>query len=466
MKWIYLFSLLLLLPVITIAQDYEFEVLGRWEAEGLRDRKGQIYNEIWGWSSGKGREYAIIGSLDSTHFVEVTDPRNPIVRDVEAGRDTLCIHRDYKTWKHYCFAVADEGKSSIQVFDMSYLPDSVHKVYDSDSLSIRSHNVFVEGDFLYIANNLHKKWGDIPMSVARIKEGGGDLSFVTHLQKLVIGGEEYFKNVHDVFVRDGIAFCSNGFGGLYIYDVTNLEENGIQLRSFLRDYPNPGYNHSSWLSEDNKYLVFADETHGLELKIYDVVDLDNPQYLGSFGSNASRGSIAHNPFIAGNICFVSYYHEGLVAFDISDPLNVEKVAQYDTYPDNSDTTWEGYEGCWGVYPYLPSGNIIVSDMKYGLFVMSLDNWDSPYKENPQPAKAQLSHTLNQNDVIINLGSYYEGEVSYTIFDLKGSLQSTYKEEHAGFNYRIDIDELAQGMYLMNFAIGNESYHVKFFKYRD
>ena len=38
---------------------------------------------------------------------------------------------------------------------------------------------------------------------------------------------------------------------------------------------------------------------------------------------------------------------------------------YDTYPDPDGRQ---FRGAWGVYPFLPSGNILVSDMQYGLFV--------------------------------------------------------------------------------------------------
>ncbi len=32
-----------------------------------------------------------------------------------------------------------------------------------------------------------------------------------------------------------------------------------------------------------------------------------------------------------------------------------------------------YHGCWGVYPFLPSGYIIASDISEGLFVLGIDS---------------------------------------------------------------------------------------------
>ena len=54
-------------------------------------------------------------------------------------------------------------------------------------------------------------------------------------------------------------------------------------------------------------------------------------------------------------------------FDISNPASPFKVAYYDTHPGNTD--YNGFFGCWGTYPYLPSGTILASDDLNGLFVM-------------------------------------------------------------------------------------------------
>ena len=55
--------------------------------------------------------------------------------------------------------------------------------------------------------------------------------------------------------------------------------------------------------------------------------------------------------------------------DISDiaATNLTEVAFFDTYPDNDDTS---FNGVWSVYPYLPSGNVIVSDITGGLFIVA------------------------------------------------------------------------------------------------
>ncbi len=40
----------------------------------------------------------------------------------------------------------------------------------------------------------------------------------------------------------------------------------------ITNYPQPGYNHSGWLHENGRLYVMADETHGTDLKLFDVSD--------------------------------------------------------------------------------------------------------------------------------------------------------------------------------------------------
>ena len=61
----------------------------------------------------------------------------------------------------------------------------------------------------------------------------------------------------------------------------------------------------------------------------------------------------------------SYYRLGTVIHDVSRPWNVVEVANY----DHSDFAGDGFNGCWGTYPWLPSGRIISTDIEEGLIVL-------------------------------------------------------------------------------------------------
>jgi hypothetical protein len=48
---------------------------------------------------------------------------------------------------------------------------------------------------------------------------------------------------------------------------------------------------------------------------------------------------------------------------------MSEVAFFDTFPDSDAVN---FDGAWSVYPYLPSGNLIVNDVTNGLFVLTVE----------------------------------------------------------------------------------------------
>ncbi|MEM7038363.1 MAG: hypothetical protein AAF570_15365, partial [Bacteroidota bacterium] len=77
-------------------------LLSNWDNNNLPNLSGVVYNDIWGWVDNSGKEYAIMGTLGATLFIDVTDPANPILRDSVPGQFDECIHRDFKTYQNYC----------------------------------------------------------------------------------------------------------------------------------------------------------------------------------------------------------------------------------------------------------------------------------------------------------------------------------------------------------------------------
>ncbi|MEO0312000.1 MAG: hypothetical protein RIQ89_1657, partial [Bacteroidota bacterium] len=63
----------------------------------------------------------------------------------------------------------------------------------------------------------------------------------------------------------------------------------------------------------------------------------------------------------------SWYTDGITIHDVARPHNPVLVGSYDTYPQGSGP---GFNGCWGVFPFFPSGAIVASDIQNGLFVFS------------------------------------------------------------------------------------------------
>jgi choice-of-anchor B domain-containing protein len=244
------------------------------------------------------------------------------------------------------------------------MPDSVHKVYDSQSICKTAHNIFINNGRIYFAGLRDNGGNAITLRVA---------SLANPVNPVVINdlAPPQFSYVHDVYVRNDTAFLSAGMDGMFIYNYVNAS--APALIQSITSYPEQGYNHSSWVSADGKTLVFADETHGMGLKVYDISDMANPALKSIFRSNLlndpNQQSIPHNPFIVGNDkVFISYYHDGAQCFDISNTSSPFQAGYYDTHP--GDAAYTGYgPGCWGIYPFLPSHHIIASDIANGLFIL-------------------------------------------------------------------------------------------------
>lgn len=340
-------------------------LLGQWDNNSLPVHSGIVYNDCWGYASG-GREYALLGSAQRIHFLDITDPAAiEEINSFTGGANS--IWRDMKTYGNYAYSVADQGNEGLMIFDLSNLPASVSKANQLTTWFTRSHNIFIDeaGGRLYAVGINNGSGYDMAVLDLTLNPSAPSLIAFVNLP----GGY-----VHDVYVRNHIAYCSHGNNGLYIYDLTTLTNPATPtpLKS-ITDYPDKGYNHSSWLTDDGQYLVFADEVPtGLGLKIADIVsdpleitvtDVFRSQLLAPAFTN----SVPHNPFILGNLVYVSYYEDGIQVFDLSNPLEVTRVGYYDTY--TAHTNYGNYDGAWGVYPFLPSGNIIGSDILNGLFVL-------------------------------------------------------------------------------------------------
>ncbi len=323
------------------------------------------YNDIWGYAA-DGREYAIMGSNHSTYFFDVTDD-TPVLINTFPGKSNNVIWRDYKVYGHYAYGVADGANNSLQIFDLSDLPNSVTKISDSQEFTTSTHNIFIDGDRLYMGINTRFNGSTYALDVLSLADPTAP-TLLTNVPAT------YFSNssVHDIYVRNDTAYCSGEYAGLFIYDLTDVF-NPVFISS-ITVYEDQGYNHSSWLSEDGNTLVMADEVpSGLAMKLFDVSDVTNPTYLTKFESHPDARP--HNPFFRQNKIIISYYLDGVQVFDASDPSNPFQSAYYDTYPDNDTSAMgsvyppDAFDGCWGVYPYLPSGRIVASDVTYGLVVL-------------------------------------------------------------------------------------------------
>lgn len=164
-----------------------------------------------------------------------------------------------------------------------------------------------------------------------------------------------------------VVFSFAGTAGLKIIDVTNKSA-PVTLSTLT--YSQLGYVHSGWISSDGNYIFLHDEldeqNFGLNstIRTINITSLTAPTV-----SNIYTGpslAIDHNGYTIGNKFYFSNYTRGIGILDVTNPNAPVQLSYFDTYPTTNGAT---FAGAWGVYPYLPSGNILISDIQRGLIVV-------------------------------------------------------------------------------------------------
>lgn len=465
-------TLLIALLVFTISYSYtqtysasNINLLSITNPETGTNSYGDKYSGCWGWfQSAKNREYAILGSQSGTYFVDVTNPSSPVICDYVAGKRTGCTWREVKTYQNYCYSVSDDAApNSFQIMDMSYLPDSVHVVYDSKTLFERAHTIWVDGNKLY-AGGITRSNGNAysmavyslvnPASPTLIRALNQDIPSITY--------------VHDMFVRNDTIFASAAYQGLRVLRLT--ASNTFTSLGSLTTYPGSGYNHSSSLTSNGQYLVFTDEVpDGLPIKFCNVTNLSNIQVLATRQQFANQ-TTPHNPFVIGNRWAVlASYQDGLQVYDLTNPSNPTLAGYFDTYPQGGGNTGnygnDAYDGLWGAYPYLPSKNIIALDMKNGLFMLNFPSLTTNINEvasantnfilYPNPAK---------NHVTFNLPSGIQDDMQLTVKSIDGktvlskTITNTYQAQENYFT--VDTKDLPSGLYFVTLKTDTRTFFTR------
>jgi choice-of-anchor B domain-containing protein len=380
---------------------------------------GVMGSAIWGWHDPEtGREYALYGKENGTAFVDVTDANNPRYLGDLPTQTGNSIWRELQTYGNYVYVVSDNnGEHGMQIFDLrrlrgvttpqAFTADSVYNggnyVINGETVNNKfdiAHTIYINS---FVDDNGQQR------GIAYLNGGGGIYNYSYHALSLddpltptLVGGFK-FGYVHDGqtvkyngpdadYRGKQITMNSMGFDGLSVLEVTDAANPREIAR---RNYPFQGYTHQGWFTEDHRFFVVNDEFDEWWLStgrrptsthLWDMADLDNPRYLGAFVHDTV--AVDHNLTIKGNYVYMSNYSSGLRVYDLSRlgevadgtrPVTdaLELVGYFDTYFQDDSAPEVSFNGAWGNYPYLPSGNILVGDRNNGLFVVSLNSVNGP-----------------------------------------------------------------------------------------
>lgn len=313
-------------------------------------------SDIWGYQHSSGTEYALVGVHDGVSIVSLSTPSNPTELQFIPGGTT--VWRDLKTWNNYLYVCSEIVGEGLLIADLSTLPTPVSYQYHyltvgADTIK-NAHNIFVdENGYLYVTGS------DLANGAPIIFDLNGNPTAPVYLGTV---GTEY---AHDIYVRGDTLWGSNVYVGEFsAFDVSNKAN--PQLLATQTTSRN--FTHNAWISDNGQTLFTTDERSEAYIDAYDVSDLSDIKLLDKWRpSNAvDRQVIPHNVHVFNDYLVTSHYTEGVTIIDAKHPDNLILTGQFDSYSGTN----QGFFGCWGAYPYLPSGNLLITDINTGLYVLS------------------------------------------------------------------------------------------------
>ncbi len=319
---------------------------------------GSALANIGGYVDSLGNEYALVGWSSGLDIVDVTNPVNPIVKQTITGATS--DWREVKTWSHYAYVTTEGGSNGLQIIDLSNLPGTVISKYWKGSGAIanqlnKTHALHIDNNgFLFLYGN----------NSGSLFNGAAVIATLADPWNPVYLGHTTGTYVHDGYAYgDTLWACNINDGYFSVWNVSN-KANPILLQT----QQTPGiFTHNAWLNDQHTVLFTTDEISGSYLTAYDITNLSNITELSRIQLTPGSGSIIHNTHTLNDFEVISWYKDGIAIVDVSHPDNMIVTGWYDTYTQGSG---DGFNGCWGVYPFLPSGNIVASDIDNGLFVLT------------------------------------------------------------------------------------------------
>jgi len=318
---------------------------------------GQTLANICGYTQ-NGKEYALLGASKGLIIVDVTNPAAPQQIVQIPGPDNLW--KEIKVYGHYAY-VTSEGGQGLQIVDMSALP----------SPTVSSHFYTGDGAIAGQLNRIHALHIDVKKGFCYLFGGGqAVISGATVLDlkndpynPTYVGEFDQLGYVHDGFAENDTLYAAHINSG--IMSIVDMSDKSNPV--VLGTVETPGkFTHNTWLLDDHKHILTTDEKFPSFLTAYDVSDPEDIRELDRISTNRTgANSIGHNTHVLNDWAITSWYTDGFNIVDAHRPENLVEVARYDTWaaPVNLQ---DPFDGCWGVYPFFPSGTIVTSDIDPGM----------------------------------------------------------------------------------------------------
>lgn len=357
------------------------------------------YSGMWGYVAPNNKEYALLGTTTGIAVIDCTIGSAPVERGWFPW--VASTWREVRTYSTYAY-VTTEASGGFLVIDLTN-PDA------PVSLGVRgtgqygnAHNLGVDmatGRIYIVGTN----------NGVAVYDGAANPANPPFLGYAApSGNNNYF---HDLSIENGYGYGSMIYTGIFrIWNMSTFPP------TTLSDSLTPSaFTHNVWPTANGNICVTTDERDGSLLRFYDTSNKSAPIARGQMTMNPV--SIPHNAYIIGNVAHTAWYTEGYQCVDFSDPTTPVVVASYDTWPGASG----GFNGAWGCFPFLPSGNVYISDRATGLYVLHPDLTDLAITHTA------LADTTNEDGpyaVVANLASSHAIQSATVRYRVDGGVEQS------------------------------------------
>jgi choice-of-anchor B domain-containing protein len=367
-------------------------------------------NDSWGWTDPQdGTEYALMGLNTGTAFVDISDPENPLYLGKLPTHTQNSSWRDIKIYSDHAYVVSEAPGHGMQIFDLTTLRQVTNPPVTFSETAHYSgfgsaHNIVIneESGFAYgvgtntCSGGLH--FVDISNPVSPTNSGCFTADGYTHDAQCVnyIGPDPDYQ---------GKEICINANEDtVTIVDVT---DKGNPVQVSRTGYTGAQYTHQGWFTEDQLYYIQDDELdefylgHNTRTRIWDVSNLDSPVLVDYHDGQTE--SIDHNLYTLNGYVYQANYRSGLRILEIGDLSSAElsEAGYFDIYPANDNPN---FNGAWSVFPYFESGNVVISGIEQGLFVVRpVINADLDISKGQPAGVVEPGNTINYTVSVTNVG---------------------------------------------------------------
>jgi choice-of-anchor B domain-containing protein len=301
---------------------------------------------VRGYVDVNNNEYALIGAGNGLAIVDVTDPTNPNLLFTVPANNSLW--REVAVYQNYAYTCT-EGGGGVTIVDLSNLPNSYStSVYDGDGPIAgqlgSAHTIQVFDEYLYIFG-------------ADVGVGGAIICSLSNPAVPTYVGLYDLQYIHDGYVRNDTLWAAEIYAGQFtVIDVTNKANPNL-----LAAQSTPGnFTHNTWLSDNSQFLFTTDEVPNAPVGSYDITDIQNIQLVDAYVTDLMPSEEVHNVRVLDDFLVNPSYGSQITIVDALYPDNLIEIASFPT----------GNYLCWDADPYLPSGNIIATDVGGGLYVFA------------------------------------------------------------------------------------------------